>query len=357
MKILQLVQKKQFRGAELFACQLSNELTKRGHEVRMLAMEDGEVALPFPEVEVLGMDTKSFFDQKATRKLAYIIQKWQPDMVQANAGDTVRLAVVSKWLYGWKSPVIMRNASTISQYMKGWFRKAYYWLLVAKVDAVASVSQVSYNDFVHTFPGATSKIHLLPVGIDPGDFAHAIPATGYGNYILHVGGFTFEKNHAGLLRIFKQVLHECPDIVLLCAGDGPLLSDVKQMIEKEQLTGQVILLGRRSDIPSLIKGAKVFVLPSIIEGLPSVILEAMYCSVPVVAYDTGGISQVLTPETGWLIPLQEEKIFSDTVIALLKNQDEYVDEKCMRSKQVVEESFTLGQVTIKFEKVYQQLIQ
>lgn len=326
-----------------------------GHEVRLLALEDGDAALLFPVQEVVGMNTRSFFDRKAARKLAAFIKEWQPDVVQANAGDTVRLAVSSRLLYRWNVPVVMRNASTISRYLNSRYKKWYYRFLVKQVDAVASVSQVSYRDFSQTFPGAAGKIHLLPVGIDPAAFIQSQPYKEHSPYILHVGGFTFEKNHQGLLRIYELVARHCPDTKLLCAGDGPLFREVEQTIREKQLADRVILLGQRTDVPSLIKGTQALVLPSIIEGLPSVILEAMYCGVPTVAYDTGGIAQLLTPATGWLIPAGNEQAFADSVVTLLTNNMNGVQERLQNAKQLVETSYTMEEVARQFEILYRRL--
>lgn len=356
MKILQLIQKKQLRGAELFACQLSTELVKKGHHVRLVVLEDGNAALPFPVAQVLGLKKGVLSDLQVLRRLHTLIRDWQPDIVQANAGDTVRLAVWSKLLFRWKAALVMRNASTISRYMNGWYRKAYYRFLVSKVDAVASVSEVSYADFVQTFPGATSKIHLLPVGIDLDQYSDTLPSTDFGNYILHVGGFTFEKNHEGLLRIFERVLHNVPEIRLICAGDGPLFPQVQKMVEERNLGNKVVLLGQRSDIPALMKGARMLVLPSIIEGLPSVLLEAMYCGIPVVAYDTGGIRQVVTNSTGWLVPLCEEQMFAETIIRLLEGQELNIAGRLDAGRKLVVNDYCMKGIEKIFSLLYSKLI-
>lgn len=356
MRILQLIQKKQLRGAEIFACQLSQQLIQNGHEVRIIALQDGEAILPFSTIELLKVNTQLPVDWFACRKLHQLIRKWQPDVIQANAGDTVRTAVFSKLLFGWKVPIVMRNASTISRYITGGFKKRFYQFLVHRVSAVASVSDVSKADFISLFPHAASKIHLLPIGINVADFTDAITPVGFSNYILHVGGFTFEKNHLGLLEIFEQVLRHQPDALLVCAGDGPLFPEVKNLITQKKLERSVKLLGRRTDVPGLLKGASVLVLPSIIEGLPGIILEAMYAGVPVVAYNTGGIKQVLHADTGWIIEKEHPTIFAETVLNLLTGKEIKKEEKIGHAKRMVEENYTIEQVSVLFEQLYQKLI-
>jgi glycosyltransferase involved in cell wall biosynthesis len=76
------------------------------------------------------------------------------------------------------------------------------------------------------------------------------------------------------------------------------------------LEKNIRFLGYQKDVLSFMTGAQALLLPSIIEGLPGVILEAMYCRTPVVAYDVGGISEVVkNNETGWLVNAGDEDGF------------------------------------------------
>ena len=95
MKVVQLIQKKQLRGAETFALQLSRELVKRGHQVKIVVLQDGEVELDFPDVDVLHINAKSLFDIKSFKKLATIIRNFKPDKfspVMLEWKPTTRLA-------------------------------------------------------------------------------------------------------------------------------------------------------------------------------------------------------------------------------------------------------------------------
>jgi glycosyltransferase involved in cell wall biosynthesis len=285
-----------------------------------------------------------------------VIKTWKPDIIQTNAGDTTRMAVLSKTFFGWDVPIVMRNASTISQYLGSGFKKKYYQFLVDKVDAVASVSQVSKNDFVKQFPNAIQKVHLLPIGIDPSLFENAVPPVGLGKYILHVGGFTFEKNHWGLLNIFEKVLHQLHDAKLVCAGDGPLFAQIKEEVKKRNLEKQVILLGKRNDVASLLKGAKMLVLPSIIEGLPGTILEAMYAKVPVVAYNTGGIGQVVNESTGWLIEKGNEGKFANFICKLWNRNTNDLQAVLGNAYELVKKEYTNDRIAERFEELYMSIL-
>jgi glycosyltransferase involved in cell wall biosynthesis len=272
-------------------------------------------------VEVLHINAKSLFDLKSFKKLATIIRNFKPDWIQANAGDTMRYAVLSRIVYGWNAPIIFRNASVVSQYIKNPIKKFYYSFLLRQVNKIISVSDVSMRDYIQMFPFVKKKIQVIPIGIETeildkelGYQGVGVSGCPEGDYILHVGGFTFEKNHEGLLRIFQLVLKRKPNAKLLLAGDGPLFVPIKENIKSLGLESNVHLLGRRTDIAALMKNATMVVLPSIIEGLPGVLLEAMYCRVPVIANNVGAILDLLADGRGVVVEKGDEESFANSIL-------------------------------------------
>jgi glycosyltransferase involved in cell wall biosynthesis len=353
MRILHFIQKKQLRGAEIFACQLSDSLKNLGHEVRVVALYDGDSQLPFDFVETLYARENLFLDFRVLKKIQKIVRDWKPDVIQANAGDTLKFIILSKIFYRWQAPVVLRNASLISKYIQNPIKKRLYSFLVKQVEAVASVSHISANDFKLTFPFAVSKIKVIPIGVVPDSMNVKEAATfGLKDYLLHIGGFTFEKNHIGLLDIFGEILHNNQNVKLVLAGTGPLIDKIRNEIHTRKLDDKVILLGQRADIAFLLSRAKMLLLPSIIEGLPGVILEAMYCKVPVVAYNVGGIREVLSSETGYPVEPDNQKVFITTVLSLLKNDSNQYQYKIDRAYQHVVSNFHIHSVTESFQELY-----
>jgi len=104
----------------MFASQLATHMNQQGHEAILVFVFPGTAALPF-NGKMLHLDGNAknrLWDVKAWKKLARIIQEEKPDIIQANAGDTLKYAAFSKMLYRWKQPIVFRNASTISLYIK-----------------------------------------------------------------------------------------------------------------------------------------------------------------------------------------------------------------------------------------------
>ena len=101
MKIIQLLQKPQLRGAEIFACQLSDHLVQQGHDVIVVTIFSGDSELPF-KGEIINLDRplgKRFYDIKGWRMFASMVKDFKPDIIQANAADTLKFAVSTKFLF------------------------------------------------------------------------------------------------------------------------------------------------------------------------------------------------------------------------------------------------------------------
>jgi glycosyltransferase involved in cell wall biosynthesis len=329
LTILQLVQKPQLRGAEMFASQLATHLNENGHKAMLVFVFPGNAPLPFEgETKHLnGSPKKRMWDIKAWRKLALIIKEEKPDIIQANAGDTLKYAVFSKLLFKWKQPIVFRNASTISLYIKTTGAKILNGFFFKYASKIVSVSNTSATDFAKLFPQFKSQIVTVPIGIEETDFNKAgaeNPLQGASKpALVHVGGFTYEKNHVRLIEIFEGIRKKEPDASLHFVGSGPLQQQIEDLVKQRGLGQQVHFYGFRNDAMQFIKNADVLLLPSIIEGLPGVILEAFYCKTPVVAYDVGGIGEVvINNKTGRLVQKDNEEAFVDNVLAALNHTSE-----------------------------------
>ena len=355
MKILHLVQKPQLRGAEMFASQLGNHLMSLGHEVILVFVFPGKAELPFKgrSFQLGGNASRRMFDLSAWKKLAALIASEQPDIIQANAGDTLKYAVSSKLVFRWKQPVVFRNASTISLYIKSKAARLLHGLYFRHADKVISVSDTSASDFINLYPSLKSKVITIPIGIE--EIQPTINAkTSKPPYkIIHVGGFSFEKNHTGLISIFGKLIAKGVDAHLELVGDGALMAAVRAQVAAAGLTPRVTFHGYRNNAMELIAAADVLLLPSIIEGLPGVILEAFYCKIPVVAYNVGGIREIVrNKETGYLVEKHDEDAFVAAINEALNPNDTLTG----NAWKLVKSNYTNIGIARKFAACYQQLI-
>ena len=364
MKILHLIQKPQLRGAEVFASQLASHINKAGHEAIIVGVFAGNADLPFSG-EILSLNGNSrhrMRDFAAWKKLARIIKEENPDVIQANAGDTLKYAVFSKIIHRWKQPIVFRNASTISLYIKTWLERKWNGFFFHFTQKIISVSNTSAADFIKLFPKHKHKVVTIPIGIEHtvsgsvnGFTSHQIQSNGHGPLLIHVGGFTFEKNHSGLVDIFQLVLRKKPSARLKLVGDGPLKNKIEEIVSSKALNEKIEFCGFKQNAIKLIRNADVLILPSHIEGLPGVILEAFYCKTPVVAYDVGGIKEiVVNNETGRLIKKGDETAFAEAILDALNNRphNQYLTENAHR---LVMSTYLNTHITNEFLGVYKSL--
>ncbi len=137
---------------------------------------------------------------------------------------------------------------------------------------------------------------------------------------LTVGRFTEQKGYDVLLDSVPAVLDHVPETRFLWVGDGPLWAETSYEVARRGLGEQVLLPGRRSDVPDLMAAADLFVLPSRFEGLPLAVLEALAARLPVVATRVVGTKEaVLDGETGWLVPPENAVALAVTVITALQD--------------------------------------
>jgi glycosyltransferase involved in cell wall biosynthesis len=361
MRILQIIQKPQLRGAEIFASQLSNHLLDAGHEVKMMALLSGDAALPF-KGELIRLNRplkKRFFDWKGWKELSNVIKEFGPDVIQANAGDTLKFAILSKIFYRWKTPVVFRNANKISDFMTTPLKLKLNDFFVRRLSYVISVSELCKNDFKAIFHFPDNKITCVPIGVERSviDIDLTPDVKPYFNnrpVFIHVGSFVREKNHEGLIDIFYQVSRENSSAVLLLAGDGPLRRSIQQKVISLGLEKQVHFLGYRSDVLTLVKNADAFLLPSLVEGLPGAILESFYAQTPVVAYNVGGISEVLNKDTGFLIQKGNQQQFAKAILDIV-SKPELKSELTDQALQLVISKYDNVIISNKFLSIYKTL--
>jgi glycosyltransferase involved in cell wall biosynthesis len=355
--IFQLIQKFQLRGAEMFASQLSQHLSSFGHKVVLISLFSGTNDLPF-NGEKINLDrpiSKRFFDFYGWKKLAQLIAIQNPDVIQCNAADTLKFAVFSKMIFRWKQPIVARNASMVSLYIHNSITRHFNHWLYKNVEFIASVSENSKNDLVGLFPDLSSKVQVIPVGIEK-QVTNAVEWKGGLNaekHIIHVGGFSFEKNHEGLLSIFEKLLVNFPNAHLHLLGEGPKIELIKQLSVNLKLDDNITFYGWVANPMDYIVKADVLVLPSIIEGLPGVILEAMIAKVPVVAYNVGGIPEiVIDNETGYLVELNDESTFVKKLEkALVNNNTEFI----LNAYNLVDKKYINSTIAGQFEYFYSNL--
>lgn len=141
----------------------------------------------------------------------------------------------------------------------------------------------------------------------------------------HLSRLTPEKGQRLLLRAWKQVIAHIPEAKLKIAGRGPDATYLKQRVKDLGLTDSVEFLGFIDDKNSFYRSLKLFVFPTIweMEGFGLVAAEALSYGLPVVAFDHGPVSEIVTPKVGILIKKKQPTALAQAIIKLLKDNEAY----------------------------------
>lgn len=138
--------------------------------------------------------------------------------------------------------------------------------------------------------------------------------------IVYIGRIVPEKGLAFLLNAVRLLKPKCYDTKVLIIGGGTAESEVQSMVAKNNLQDSVILGGIRTEISEILSIGDIFVLPSLWEGLPLGLIEAMAAAKPVIATAVGGVPEIVINEkTGLLVPPADSESLAEAILTLLKD--------------------------------------
>lgn len=363
MKILQLVTQRQYRGAEVFAAELSQLLSKN-NDVLFVGLYPAPShqlnAACCRNIDLNG--TKKFIDLSLLIKLIRLIKKEKPVIIQANGSDTLKYAVFAKFMMP-DLNIVYRNISMVSSWSSsGSMKRKFNATLFKKVNFVTSVGQQSLNDLIRTYKFPQDKTKVIRRGIPELKFdkaAERITLRQKYNFsendfvLLHIGRFSSEKNHPFLIEVFRKLKIAVPSLKLIFIGEGPLLQDMQ--LQTKDLAKDIVYAGHQDHVQQFLAGVDLFILGSTIEGVPGVVLEAAMQHVPSVAVNVGGVAEVvIDQETGLVIENHDVAKFSSAISTLIQDR-KLLHELGENAFKLVMENYTLNRCVQQFEELYQQV--
>jgi len=171
-----------------------------------------------------------------------------------------------------------------------------------------------------------------------------------------VGRLSKEKGHIYLLEAVAKVISEFPAIKLLIVGDGPLKKALQATSSRLHLEDKVIFTGVRNDIPGILSIMDIFVLPSLKEGVPIALLEAMAAQKPIVATKVGAVPNLIEDKKmGLLIEPKDADAIANSIISLLK--DEVMKKAiAINALEKVKNEFSSSIMAQRYSEVYKEIL-
>lgn len=311
LRVLQVVDSLAAGGTERMAVRLANGLTDR---VELSALCATRLGGPLrseidPSVEYLDLGRRSIVDLRAARVLRRFIRDRGISVVHAHSSSVFFVAAALAPRSGQPKLVLHEHNSRLGE-RRRWVTRTAGRLS----DAVFAVSDdiAAWNRRAGVPAG---KISVLANFADaPDGPTSTLELPGHpGSRLVVVANLRPEKNHLRLIRAFAKVVAAEPDAHLLVVGSLANVDHatrVRSEIEQAGLVDHVTLLGVRSDVPAVLAGCDLAILPSIDEGLPLALIEYGFAGLAVVASPVGQIPEVTDQGASAVLvdPLDEQAI-------------------------------------------------
>lgn len=258
--------------------------------------------------DALPVDLGRVFDPRLVDRLARVMSEVRPDIVHTHlwnadvlgalAARRARVPVVVSTVQGAYHPLLgARGIVRARRRLLGLTYRAIY----RRFDRVIAVSRYVRDDLVSRrgLRVVAGRVVVIPNALDRELLASTdapVGARGPGRRVVSVANLVPVKGHEWLLRALPSLRARCPDVGLVLVGDGPCRARLECLARDLGISDSVVFAGTVADPVPLVRASDVFVLPSLAEGLPLALLEALAVGTPVVASRAGGIPEVVEDE-------------------------------------------------------------
>jgi glycosyltransferase involved in cell wall biosynthesis len=236
---------------------------------------------------------------------------------------------------------------------------AYAHVITVSKNMAERLSAFGLKDDGHT-------VHYIGVPVEEFEFVRR-PAIGEklkkGEPLtfLQVSNFVEKKGHKYTVEAFAEYFHDRPDDRLILAGDGPLRTEIEVLSASLGIRDKVDFKGRvvKSQVGDLMRGADVFVHHSVtggdgdMEGIPTVIMEAMSMGLVVVSTRHSGIPELIDDGfDGFLVPERDVPAYVEKLRALVRSEAGIGE----RARKKIEDKFNMSKQNLELQKIYQRMI-
>lgn len=360
MRILQLKTSAGRGGAETLLLQTTRELVSRGHSIRTLVGEPGWLVdrLLESDLDAATLPLVSASGLLRVPRLVHEIKSWGADLVLSHGARVNVFGTMAARLSGRPSVSIehsiddWRTSGSVMDRIDRWVARGNR----GRIAVSEAVGRLLIDRGI--LPPA--KVDIIPNGVRFPDSVAALGRTSILNsmginaeatVLVTVARFSNSKGHIHLIEALPQLVCSYPGLRCLLLGDGPLRADIEDRVQVLGLDETVVFAGAVDNVMELLPACDAFVLPSLWEGLPISVLEAMGLGVPVVASAVGGTPEVVHDgQTGLLVPPADPDALAAAIGRLLED-DALRNRISVLGRRYVRKHYNLDRVLDRYEEV------
>ncbi len=318
-----------WRGGQNQVLLTVNGLRAIGQRAALVAHPDGELRRRASEgLELIPLAPRMEMDLHAAWKLARVVKRLRPDVLHAHDPHGVAMAALALSIGagaargdGARAPALVATRR-VDFHLKG---NSFSQWKHRQVDCFIAASQAIHDMLLHDGVPA-DRVVTVHEGIDvdrvlaaPRVDVHAEFFLPHGAPVVgNVAALVPHKGQRYLIEAAHLVVRDIPDVRFIILGEGELREHLEKLVREHHLEKHVLLPGFRTDVLGCLKSFDLFVMSSVSEGLGTSLLDAMACSLPIVATTAGGIPEIVDDGvTGVLVPPRDARALARQMTRLL----------------------------------------
>ncbi|MEE8427875.1 MAG: glycosyltransferase [Gammaproteobacteria bacterium] len=357
----------QMGGAETLAAKLAIFLKRKNIQVSVVATHggDGPISdlLRRNKIPCFALDSEHYNPIVRRWRIFCLFRRLKPTIFHAHHTTLFHYCYPAVTLACSPKSLVTEHTDFEMRHYDHYFKTARFAARRADLFSVVHSGMRRYlEETVHIDP---KKLRVIENGVDVNQFNPTLDgqcfraeiSAGEKDILLgYVGRMHPQKNLTALIQCMPRRCSQNNAIRLVLAGDGPEKEALTALCDELGVADKVLFLGMRSDIPNVMSGLDVFVLPSLTEGSPLVLLEAMSTGLACVATSVGAVPEILSKDAGFTVEPSDSDALSAALIALADDR-ETRHKFGKRARRIIESSFSEQKCFDEYCRQFEQLSQ
>jgi glycosyltransferase involved in cell wall biosynthesis len=373
MHIAWLGKKSPFCGNVTYGREVTNALLDHGYQVSFLhfAQEEESIDAAWGEVQEVSLpflfksQVYTIPSLRSSKVLAKALKELKPDIVHASLTLSPLDFLLPEICEELNIPLIatfhppfdrkLRNLTSGTQHLM----YQLYAPFLANYDRVIIFSKIQ-RDLLARLGVPKSRISIIPNGVDTEKYAPGLSKLksqlNAQRVFVYQGRVAIEKNVESLLKAWRQSGMRS-DSKLVIVGNGPLAPSLMSTYDDEMGVVWTGFIADEQERIQILRGADVYILPSLVEGLSLSLLEAMSCGVACLATDAGADGEVLEEGAGIVLSTHRVATQLQTLLPMLQDHPDVTALLGRKARQRALDRYTLSRNITRLEELYQQVLQ
>jgi glycosyltransferase involved in cell wall biosynthesis len=368
IRVLQCIRQGQIGGGESHLLSLTENLDKSEFDPVVLSFTDGPMIrqLETMNINTAVIHTEKPFDFMKWGAITRWVKNQNVDLIHAHgtransnifwAAKKLKVPLVYT-IHGWS---FHDDQTRLVKQIRTWGER----FLTSRSSVNISVSQSNKETGIRHFSNFLSEV--VYNGIDTNKFnphnnfpslREELNIPDESVLVLFLGRFTHQKQPLALMKAFEKAAATNPHTYLLMVGDGELKKEAEMKYQTSAFKNRMQLLPFRADVPAVLYAADIFVLPSLWEGMPIALLEAMAMGKAIIATQTDGVREIIRNNVnGLLIATDNIENDLETALDTLCSNGELRKKLAAGAMETVRDNFCAASMTRQIESIYRRLL-